>query len=154
MPAYYLDTSALVKRYAAEVGSTWVVRLVDPPTGHDLYTVRLTGVGVVDALVRKVRTGQVAIPDAQRAMGDFTLDWRYQFIIIEADGTVVDQAMHLAEVHGLRGSDAVHLAAALELHLRRQALGLPSLTFVSADTGQMQVVTAEGLRTDDPNTHP
>ena len=29
MPVYYLDTSALVKRYALEAGTTWMVELTD-----------------------------------------------------------------------------------------------------------------------------
>ena len=40
MAAYYLDTSALVKRYAREQGSSWIGTLMDPAQGHDLYTVR------------------------------------------------------------------------------------------------------------------
>jgi hypothetical protein len=30
MGAYYLDSSALVKRYAQEIGSSWVDRLTNP----------------------------------------------------------------------------------------------------------------------------
>lgn len=32
MPAVYMDTSALVKRYVPEVGSAWVRRMLARPT--------------------------------------------------------------------------------------------------------------------------
>ncbi len=41
--------------------------------------------------------------------------------------------MTLAEKHGLRGYDSVHLAAALFLQEMRQTMHLSALTFVSAD---------------------
>lgn len=34
MALYFLDTSALVKRYVAESGSAWVMALCDPASGH------------------------------------------------------------------------------------------------------------------------
>jgi len=51
--AYYLDTSARVKRYTRERGSTWVTRLLAHRAGHDLYTVRLTGPEAIAALTRR-----------------------------------------------------------------------------------------------------
>ena len=58
MQAYYLDTSALIKRYAREEGTAWMTTLTDPVQAHDLYTVRLTGPEMIAALFRKTRTGQ------------------------------------------------------------------------------------------------
>ncbi len=61
--------------------------------------------------------------------------------------------MALAEKYGLRGYDAVHIAAAIELQDIRRNLQLPALTFVSADIEQLQAAQAEGFATEDPNTH-
>lgn len=36
MASYYLDTSALVKRYVTERGTAWIVNLTDPSSGHEL----------------------------------------------------------------------------------------------------------------------
>ena len=41
MGAYYFDSSALVKRYAAETGSLWVRSLTDPEAGHNIFTAQL-----------------------------------------------------------------------------------------------------------------
>ena len=49
MGAYYLDSSALTKRYVAERGTVWVTDLVDPAAGNALWTVSLTVVEVTAA---------------------------------------------------------------------------------------------------------
>jgi predicted nucleic acid-binding protein len=43
MAVYYLDTSALVKRYAQERGTAWILRLTDVTAGQDMmrFTWRL-----------------------------------------------------------------------------------------------------------------
>lgn len=56
MAIYYLDTSALLKRYAAERGTAWMIALTTPAAGHRLYTLNLTYVETIAALSRKVRT--------------------------------------------------------------------------------------------------
>ena len=153
MAAFYLDTSALAKRYARESGTSWVRGLVAVRAGNHVYTVRLTGPEMISALFRKARTGEISLAAAQQASARFRRDWRGRYHLIEVHAALTSRAMNLAEAHGLRGYDAVHLAAALELHRRRQAAALPSLSFVSADTGQLRAAAAEGLLTDDPNTH-
>jgi predicted nucleic acid-binding protein len=46
MTTYYLDTSALSKRYVQEVGTAWVRALVVPTAGHTLLTARITMVEI------------------------------------------------------------------------------------------------------------
>lgn len=60
MAAYFLDSSALVKRYAAESGTAWVTGLLAPSAGHRLYVTRITGVETVAAITRK-RKGAAAL---------------------------------------------------------------------------------------------
>jgi hypothetical protein len=52
MGAYYMDSSALVKRYANETGSLWIRSLTAPQAGHDLFTAHITGIEVVAAMAR------------------------------------------------------------------------------------------------------
>jgi len=68
--SYYLDTSALVKRYAREQGSAWVRMLLDPSARHALYTIRLTGPELVAALARKARTGEMTTANAALVVAD------------------------------------------------------------------------------------
>ncbi len=60
MAVYFLDTSALVKRYVAETGTVWVTSLMVPAAGNLLYLARLTAVEVVSALVRRAAGGSPA----------------------------------------------------------------------------------------------
>ena len=43
MAAYFLDASALVKRYVTEIGTAWVAGLLDPLARNRLYVARITG---------------------------------------------------------------------------------------------------------------
>jgi predicted nucleic acid-binding protein len=147
----YLDTSALVKRYAVERGTAWIVRLTAPSVGHVLYTVRLTRVETIAALYRKVRTGQLAAVDAQRAEAIFTVEWRQQYQVLEPTEQIVDRAALLARSYPLRAYDAVHLAAALALEGWSARTAAGRVTFISADLDQLHAARSEGLLVDDPN---
>ncbi|KHD06193.1 hypothetical protein PN36_24770 [Candidatus Thiomargarita nelsonii] len=151
MATFYWDTSALVKRYAQETGTVWVRNLTNPTVKHDIYTVRITGVEMIAALFRKVKTSQISQHDADLFAHDFRLDWQQQYQIIEVTVSVSELAMNLAEKHGLRGYDSVHLAAALVIQEMRQTMNLPALTFVSADEEQNQAAVNEGLFIENPN---
>ena len=62
--------------------------------------------------------------------------------------------MTLAETYGLRGYDAVQLAAAVEVNASYRSAGLPPITLVSADVELNAAASAEGLTVDNPNFHP
>ena len=152
MAVYYLDTTTLVKRYAQETGTEWVIALADA-AAQDLYTVRVAGPEMIAALFRKARTKEAPLEEAKRAADNFREDWLAQYLILEVSASVTSLAMDLAEKHALRGYDSVHLAAALLLQKIRDAMDLPALTFISADDHQRQAAAAEGLLVDDPNEH-
>ncbi len=153
MVVCYLDTSALVKCYALESGTAWMIALTDRSAKADFYTARITGPEMIAAIFRKVRMGELSLPAAVRAAADFKADWQQQYQLVEISATVTDTAMRLAEAHGLRGYDAVHLAAAVELHAVRSAMRLPPLLFVSADDDQLKAAVREGLLAENPNNH-
>ena len=52
MTTYFLDSSAIGKRYMTEVGSTWVRSLVAPAAGHVVVVSRLAIVEISSALAR------------------------------------------------------------------------------------------------------
>lgn len=153
MGHYYLDSSALVKRYVAEAGTGWVIDLCAASTGHTLYTVRISGAEIIAALFLRVRTGTLATSDAQAAATQFKADFRNRYQIVETTEQLVDLAMTLAEKHGLRGYDSIQLAAALALQSARDSLSLSAITFVCADDKLNIAAIAEGLSAEDPNAH-
>jgi predicted nucleic acid-binding protein len=154
MAVYYFDTSAIVKRYVLEIGTPWVLHLVDPANANEFYMVQLTGPELIAALFRRVRIGNLALADARRAANNFRTDWQNQYQLVEVHANVIERAMALAESHGLRGYDAVHLAAALEIQAERTAHHLTSIVFVSADSDQLQVAVVQGLQVENPNSYP
>lgn len=153
MAVYFFDSSALVKRYAQETGSEWILALTEPAAGHSLYIARITAVEVVSALTRRQRGGSVSETDASTAMAAFRYDLSHQYRVIEITPTIITQAMQLAETHGLRGYDAVQLAAALIVQKMRETLGLPALELVSADGDLNNAAATEDLTVDNPNSH-
>ncbi len=153
MGHYYLDSSALVKRYVAETGTDWVSGLCATGAGHTLYTVRISGAEIVAALFLRTRTGTLAMSDAQAAATQFKADFRNHYQIVEATERLVDLAMTLAEKHGLRGYDSVQLAATLGLQTARASVSLSAITFVCADDRLNAAAVAEGLAVENPNTH-
>jgi uncharacterized protein len=144
-----------VKRYVNEVGTAWVLGVTDPRTGNRILVARVTGVEVVAALTRAGRNrGPAAVAATAAQIRQFRQDFANEYRVVEVTASVLSRAMMLAQIHGLRGYDAVQLAAALEVHSLRPSALLPPLTLVSADVELNAAARAEGLMVDDPNSHP
>ena len=154
MAAYFLDSSALVKRYLQETGTAWMVSLGDPTTNADLYIARITGPEVTAAIARRGRSGNLSAIAVTSAVRQFRLEFASLFRIVELTPEVLQRAMDLAQIHGLRGYDAVQLAAVLTVNLLRLAQNLSALTLISADQELNTAAAAEGLTVENPNSHP
>jgi predicted nucleic acid-binding protein len=154
MTTYYLDTSALSKRYVQEVGTAWVRALVVPTAGHTLLTARITMVEIYSALARRRREGSVPADDCQVAVQAFTAHSATEYEFVELNLDVVVQARDLLERHPLRAYDAVQLASALVANQALQAARLAPLVFLSADDRLNTAAAVEGLTVDNPNAHP
>lgn len=55
MALYFLDTSAIVKRYFREQGHEWIEALHNSAPGHELYIAQIALVEVVASICRKAR---------------------------------------------------------------------------------------------------
>ncbi len=106
----YLDASALVKRYVAEAGSGEVRALVRE--AEATVTALISRAEVVAALARARRSGRLSTQEAAETVRMFEADWE-DLVRVQMNEPLVAQAASLAWSHGLRGYDAVHLAAAL-----------------------------------------
>lgn len=105
----YLDTSALIPLVIEEPGSQRAGRVWD--TAEHVLSVRLVYAEARAALAQAVRLGRLA--GAELAGTVAGLDELYdQLAVIEVDDALVRRAGELAELHALRGYDAVHLGAA------------------------------------------
>ena len=151
--AYLFDSSALVKRYVAEVGSAWVGALCKPEAGNIIASAHIGMVEVAAALAAKVRGKFVTVSEYTNALNDLIFDARNQYELVQVEQSLIDLAIDLTRRHKLRGYDAVHLAAGLSLNAALLARSLPSLVFVSADNDLLSAAKVEGLPTDNPNAH-
>ena len=149
-----VDTSALVKRYVAEVGSAWVRRMVARPVHQVLYTAALTEVEVRSALHRLVREGRLDAAQAQRLTPRVAQHFTRRYQLIRITRTVVAAAGRLVEGYPLRAYDAVQLACALTVRRGMHRRGMPPPLFVAADTTLLAAARAEGFLVDNPLQHP
>jgi predicted nucleic acid-binding protein len=152
--AYYFDSSALVKRYAQEVGSSWVASLTDPRSGNDIFTVVVSGAEIVAAVTRKTRIGLITLQDAATAIAAFKGHFKAEYRVVLINDVIVKRAMSLAEEHGLRGYDAIQLASALTIQEELGINGVSLTAFVCADTDLNKVAQTEGLAVENPLSHP
>jgi len=154
MVTYYLDTSALLKRYVDEVGSAWLRRALASAHEIVIVTTELLIVEVISALNRRVREGTVTAHNYVRLSARFRDDCRDAYHLIAPVGAIIDVACSLLERHPLRAYDAVHLATALSINQRLTEAGEVGLAFLSADARLNDAAAAEGLAVDNPNDHP
>jgi predicted nucleic acid-binding protein len=148
---YFLDASALVKRYMAEPGSAWVLSITEPVAQQAILLAEVTLVEAAAALAAKQRAPQgISVETRDRALSRFLQDCDEHFLVVQMDRSMIDRAVDLTQRHRLRGYDAVQLAAALaanqELVDQRQS----PLIFVASDHDLIAAAQAEGLATDNP----
>lgn len=121
----YLDTSALARLYTAEPGHERVRAEVEafPDLAAHLITYTELRAALASRLARKLLRRR----DYGAALGAFEADWG-TFTRIAVNEALVRDAGSLAEKHGLRAYDAVHLASARTL----RPLGVRFMTFDAA----------------------
>jgi predicted nucleic acid-binding protein len=145
MPAFFLDTSALAKRYVVEAGSAWVTALTEPAAGNSSWVASVTPVELLAGFYRRVRVGALTLVQAQLAETVFRNELATHFLLVDLNAVIIQDAMRLVGIHPLRAYDALQLAVALDLKTRRSGSGLESPTFVSADLNLNTAAAAERL---------
>jgi predicted nucleic acid-binding protein len=134
----YLDTSALVKLYFEEIGSAEVRKRVG--SAAFVATSRVAYVETLSGLARKTREGTVSSTDRSRALKVFHQDWK-QFFVVEVSDPVCRRAGELVNAHPLRSLDAIHLASALLVRERTEAV----VEFAAFDRRLSHAAASEGL---------
>ncbi|GAB4184122.1 MAG: type II toxin-antitoxin system VapC family toxin [Coleofasciculaceae cyanobacterium] len=152
--AYFLDSSALVKRYVPETGSAWIQAIANAATGNLLIISRITWVEVLSALARRQREGSLSATDVHLIIQRFRYDLNHQYQVVELDRTVMENAGQLVNQYPLRAYDAVQLASVLRIQPTFATATSTSLVFLTADDRLLTIAQTAGLLTDNPNHHP
>jgi len=109
----YLDTSALVKLYVRERGSAQTRARVDEAQALATSVVAYAESRAAFARLRREHATRNA--RHQERIARLDRDWKH-YLRVELSPTIVRNSGELADTHGLRGFDAIHLASALWLN--------------------------------------
>ncbi|HBL31919.1 MAG TPA: VapC toxin family PIN domain ribonuclease [Acidobacteria bacterium] len=134
----YLDTSSLAKLYIEEEGAETVREWAEE--AEALATSRVTFPEALSAFTRRWNRGDLTDEEVQSARESFTADWP-SFVHLPLNER---RAGTLVLEHGLRGFDAVQLAAALDLSSRFPD---EEIVFSSFDRNLRSAARARGLST-------
>jgi uncharacterized protein len=149
MANYFFDSSALLKAYRNEIGSQQVVELMQAQ--HRLFISRLAHVEVASAIARRGRASGTSPALLKNSIAELDREVQMDVSVIESNRAIMRTARRLAELHALRGADAVQLSCALGA--RRLLARTEPLTVLSSDHELNAAAAIEGLTVIDP-THP
>ncbi|NJR41118.1 MAG: type II toxin-antitoxin system VapC family toxin [Leptolyngbyaceae cyanobacterium CSU_1_4] len=160
--AYFLDSSAVLKRYLSEVGTAWVLALTAKASGNILLISRITSVEILSATLavsakqraRRQREGSLTSEQTQTLRTIFQQHFTDQYEIVELTPTLTALAGELCARQSLRAYDAVQLASALTILPIIAQSPENSLTFLTADDRLLRAAQLEHLQADNPNLHP
>lgn len=144
MARYFLDSSALVKRYHLESGSDTVEKLFAGPDNR-FFISRLALSELHSSFARLVREGTLNEADFAKLTARLEHDVAEKSLaVVAVSSRRLDQASSLLGTHGLthpmRTLDAIHLATAQALHRRSRIAAL-----VAADKKLLIAASACGL---------
>lgn len=134
----YVDTSTLLKLVVEEPGSERASTIWTSADAVASVALIVVEVRAALAAARRGRRLTARQHTEARAAGDLLVS---DLFLVEPTGGLIDDAADLAEAEGLRGYDAVHLAAAL-------LVGADVLS--SADTDLCAAANRRGLHVANP----
>ena len=151
MPTFYLDTSALLKRYKTEAGTPVIERLFallkQPGTRAAISF--LTVLEVIAAARRALKGGLLGEDEAADLIRGFLTDVDRYFVLRGLDAKLFIRAMEATLAHGLRTADALQLATALDLQEVLRSAN-ERLIFLVDDQELYEAAQKEGLEVINP----
>lgn len=155
MSSFFVDTSALAKRYLAEPGSAWVLSWIVPATGNVIFVSELALIEVRSLFMRLVRENKLTSADATLLYGNFLAHMQSEYIPVLINSALLMTASTLVEKYAqpsyaLRSLDSIQLACAI----RADYVFGEKITMISGDNRLLMAASAEGFAIDNPYQHP
>ena len=169
MAVYYLDTSAILKRYRTEKGTDLVDALYEStkPAADQaggvrglmdalresmsarrrLYTSHFSCLEVESVAARTMSGKSLVDLPYQALLASFASDLRDYLSLEQVDGDMVNYAIEMTRRTRLRPADSVHLASALALRAKNES---EELVVVASDKELLAAVQAAGIKTLNP----
>lgn len=108
MTTYFLDASALAKRYLHETGSPWVLRLISPDNLHVIIVAEISQVEVAAAIAARQRApGGISLQQRDAAVDLLAKHMKADYQLVGTTPAILDRAVRLTQAHRLRGYDSV-----------------------------------------------
>jgi predicted nucleic acid-binding protein len=151
--SFYLDASALAKRYAPEAGSLLVDHLFAGAPASRFFVLNVGIAEVVWQLVRKKNSAHITAAVFSQAMLQVRVELLTSTSLNRApvETDLVITGLPLIESHSINATDAIILRSALDLAASLRAVG-DDLVFVASDLRLLRAAQAEGLVTFNPET--
>jgi uncharacterized protein len=125
----YFDTSALVKNYVREAGSSRVRGLL---TSYEFLSSAITPIELQSAVQRRHRKREITQPNYNSIISRVASDRSY-WQLVEIVPHVLSKAEELVKTENVRTLDAIHIASAMII---QDSFSTP-LPFISADERQL-----------------
>ena len=153
---FYYDASALVKRYAQELGSDKVNFLFANVPHDRLMCLTLGAIEVIWVLVRKRNDGRLTNDDFRQAginLDYEVIDNQSGFSTLPVPNLLIWRSMGLIESHSLNSVDAIVLRSALDVAAACRNAG-DELILVASDQRLLRAASSEELLVFNPEIHP
>ncbi len=147
MPVFDVDSSAFLKRYRNEPGTTVVNQLFDWKTAtDDLVTSQLIFVEVEAALARAVKAGLLSVRAQGAILRAFANDLQ-NAVVLPISPSLLSESGGVAHQYALRALDALHFATLL-----RVTQASANVVLVASDLELLAAGNAAGLTVLNPAT--
>jgi len=150
---FYLDASALAKRYVPESGSLLLDHLLTSVPANRLYLFNVGMGEVVSLLVRKRNAGLISTARLSQALADFDTEIVKATAVrkLIADDALVETSFALIQTHSINATDAIILRSAMNTANNLRATG-DDLVLVASDLRLLRAAQTEGLAIFNPET--
>jgi predicted nucleic acid-binding protein len=151
--SFYLDASALAKRYVPEKGFAQVNTILETVPGNRIHVLNIGTGEVMWILVRKRNAGFISVSEFAQAVASFDSEVILAKDINKASVTnrLITGSFPLIVTHSINSTDALILRSALAIARRLRRAG-DDLVLVASDQRLLRTAQAEGLTTFDPET--
>jgi uncharacterized protein len=151
--SFYLDASALAKRYIPENGSAQVDAILDTVPANRICVLNIGTGEVISILVRKRNARIISTADFGEAVAAFDIEFvrSRQITKVPASNRLVVSSFPLIVAHSINSTDAIALKSALLIARKLRAAG-DDLVLVASDLRLLRAAQAEGLTTFNPES--
>jgi uncharacterized protein len=148
---FYLDASALAKRYIPEPGMSVIGHLFSRVSPQRIIVLHLGIAEVVSVIVRKYNAKTLSPQTIAQALTNLEAEVINQPLMpkLEADADLINAALPLIGKHSINATDGILLRSAIDLAADLR-LGGDDLVLVASDQRLLRASRAEGLQIFNP----